>query len=250
MNFSVTTNDVPSPDSMKSLTFGKLLIFAAGLSLLAACAELPKRTPPSKPTVATMTRPPVVPPATVAVQPAMNGIILVAPANHELEKKRIKTQLSKNTRDSLPDSDVGYYMDVLQGRVKQKIGKTKGVGMARNGDLIVIVMRGRAGFEGSNSQVTAGIRQFLAPLSKVLVEYHMTLVSVRIRSEESDMANSQLNELRSQAVARFLMDAGVSGKRMIVLGTGKNEVTQASSGPASRERIELQLEPIVRPAGE
>ncbi|MGH8110241.1 MAG: OmpA family protein [Arenimonas sp.] len=213
--------------------------------LIAACGVLPKRTPPPKTPVTT--KPPVSTPVQ-PVQPVISGVVLVEPGNHEREKNRIKSLLSKSTGDSLPAAEVGYYLDVLQGRLKQKIGNSKGVGIARSNDRIVIVMTGGSGFEATNSQISPGIRQFLAPLSKILVEYRMTLVSIRIRSDNSatKMSNPQLTEQRAQAVAKYLMDAGVSNKRMVVVGAGKSG---ANSAAGSRERIELQIEPIVRATG-
>ncbi len=247
MNFSVITRDSHESNRENSSRSGKLQVIAAAMLLLAACTMLPKKTPPPKP-VATA-KPPVSTPA--PVQPVSSGIVLVEPGSQEREKNRIKLQLSKSAKDSLPAAEVGYYMDVLQGRVKQKIGNTKGVGIARSNDRIVIVMTGSSGFEAGNYHISPGIRQFLAPLSAVLVEYRMTLVSVRIRSDNSaaKISNPQLTEQRAQAVAKYLIDAGVSNKRMVVVGTGKTAAASANSTSGSRERIELQVEPIVRATG-
>ncbi len=242
MNFSGITKNSREHSRKKYFRLGKLLMLAMAILLFAACAVLPKKTPTPKPVVTTK------PPVTTPVQPVTSGDVLVEPANHEREKNRIKLQLSKNAADSLPASEVGYYMDVLQGRVKQKIGNSKGIGIARSNDRIVIVMTGGTGFEGTNHQVSPGIREFLAPLSKILVEYRMTVVSIRIRADGSGgkASNPQLTEQRAQAVAKYLIDAGVSNKRMVVVGAGKSNANSAS---ASRERIELQIEPIVRAAG-
>ncbi len=248
MNFFVKTSNALNCNLAKAiLAAGRLLPIVVAISLLAACAELPKRAPAPK-TIIVNPKPTPSAPASTPAPTVISGVVLVAPANHEQEKNKIKLLLSKTSRDSLPASEVGYYMDVLQGRVKQKIGKNPGIGIARSNDRLVIVMRGSSGFEAGNAQISPGIRQFLAPLSKVLVEYRMTLVSIRIRSDNSDSNNLQLTEQRSQAVARFLMDAGVSKKRMVVVGAGKNGVAPANPASVNNARIELQLEPIVRSA--
>lgn len=252
MNFFVKTSSALNRNLVKAIPAAvRLLPIAVAIALLAACAELPKRAPLPKTIIVNPKPParapvPAVAPAPPAV--AISGVVLVAPANHEQEKNKIKLLLSKSSRDSLPVSEVGYYMDVLQGRVKQKIGKTKGIGMARSDDRIVIIMRGSSGFETGNAQISPGIRQFLAPLSKVLVEYRMTLVSIRIRADNSGLNNLQLTEQRSQAVARYLMEGGVSKKRMVVVGVGKPGVAPVNPASVNHARIELQLEPIVRSA--
>ena len=247
MNFFVKTSSALNCNLAETSRIGKLLPIALAMALLAACAELPKRAAPPKTSVVNPKPTPSAPASTPA--PAViSGVVLVAPANHEQEKNKIKLLLSKSSRDSLPVSETGYYMDVLQGRVKQKIGKIQGVGIARSDDRIVIVMRGSSGFEASNTQISPGIRQFLAPLSKVLVEYRMTLVSIRIRADNSGLNNPQLTEQRSQAVAKYLTDAGVTKKRMVLVGTGKSGVVQVNPASVNNARIELQLEPIVRSA--
>lgn len=233
------------PNREKCFRSAKLCMFTAAMLFLAACATVqPRRTAPPKVPVTTK------PPASTPVQAVTSGTGLIDPGNHEQEKNKKKLLLSKSPRDSLPAADVGYYMDVLQGRVKQKIGNTKGIGIARSDDRIVIVMTGGSGFEAGNQRITPGIRAFLAPLSKMLVEYRMTVVSVRIRSDNPDAKaiNPQVNEQRAQAVAKYLIDAGVSSKRMVVVGAGKSSAASAGSASGSRERIELQIEPIVRAA--
>ncbi len=246
MNFFVKTSNALNRNLVKAIpAAGRLLPITFAICLLAACAELPKRAPTPKTTIV---NPKPTASAPVPGAAVISGVVLVAPANHEQEKNKIKLLLSKSNRDSLPASEVGYYMDVLQGRVKQKIGKTQGIGIARSNDRLVIVMRGSSGFEAGNTQISPSIRQFLAPLSKVLVEYRMTLVSIRIRADNSGLNNLQLTEQRSQAVARFLMDAGVSKKRMVVVGAGKRSVAPANPASVNNARIELQLEPIVRSA--
>lgn len=239
MNISGITKDSRVHNRAQFSRFAKLSALAIVLVLLAACAVLPKRAPATKTPVTT--KPTVITPA----QPIASGSALIDPANHEREKNRIKSLLSKSAGDSLPAAEVGYYMDVMQGRIKQKIGNSKGIGIARSNDRIVIVMTGSSGFEAGNYHISPGIRQFLAPLSVVLVEYRMTVVSVRIRADGSggNAGNPQLTEQRAQAVARYLQDAGVSSKRMVVVGAGKSTMNSASG---SRERIELQIETVVR----
>ena len=174
---------------------------------------------------------------------------MLDPSSYEQDKNRTKLALATNSRDSLASSEVGYYMDVLQGRLKQVAGKLVGIG--RKGDRIVLSLPGRSGFESSNTEINPSIREALAPLSKVLVEYRMTLVSVRIRADDSGPQgiNPQLAEQRALAVAGYLTEAGVSGKRIVIAGSGLSRPPAANSGPETRARIELQLEPIVRAAG-
>jgi outer membrane protein OmpA-like peptidoglycan-associated protein len=147
---------------------------------------------------------------------------VLSPRDYENEKNRIKQKLAKSDGDSLPSSDVGYYMDVLQGRLKQVAGKD--VAVTRQGEHITLDLTNRAAFDSDGTHVSAGFRDLLSALANVLVEYRMTLVSVRVRSGESGaQANHpRVADLHAKAVARSLAD---------------------------RARVELQVEAIVRAKG-
>ena len=159
--------------------------------------------------------------------------------SYEQDKNRIKQALAINSGDSLAPADVGYYMDVLQGRLKQVTGKSIGIG--RQGDRIVLDLTSRMAFGPGSTQLSPGNHAILAPLSKVLVEYRMTLVSVRVRADDSvtHAIDPHLSEQRAQAIANDLAEAGVGLKRIVIAGVGAE----------SRVRVELLLEPIVSPAG-
>ena len=215
---------------------------AAALVALAACTTPHPRPPvarppvmPTKPVVRTPAKPtrPVVP-----IAPATTPIVRVFPS-YEQEKTRTKSALATNIGESLAPPEVGYYMDVLQGRLKQVSGKS--IGIVRQGDRIVLNLSGRSSFDAGSAQINPGIRDTLGSVTKVLVEYRKTLVSVRTHADGvgATPINQQLAEQRAQALARYLADAGVSDKRIVAAGTGAE----------NRARIELQLEPVVHAAG-
>lgn len=152
--------------------------------------------------------------------------------------------LAKNTRDTLPPAEVGYYMDVLHGRLKQLTGSSIGVG--RQVNIIVIVLTG-AGFEQGSSQFNPALRDTLARLSTVFVEYRKTTIAVRVRGDDSGAqgSNPQLAEQRRIAVADFLAAAGVSDKRIVIAGAAPSRAPAARARAANPLRVELRLEPIV-----
>ena len=210
---------------------------------LAACATphkpAPVTRPPAKPLrilPAAHARAPA--PAAPAPTPAPTAAVLDS-RSYEQDKNRIKQALANNSSDALAPAEVGYYIDVLQGRLKQVTGKSIGIG--RKGDRIVLDLSGGVAFESGSAQINAGIHQILTSLSKVLVEYRMTMVSVQVRSDDAGAhaINPGLAEQRALAIAHDLADAGVAVKRIVIAGVG----------PEHRMRVEMQLEPIVRAAG-
>src|SRR4029079_17997884 len=97
-----------------------------------------------------------------------------------------------------------------------------GLGVGRSGDRIAVVLSVRAGFEPGGDQINPVLRETMKPLSKALTEYRKTFLSVRIRPEDAGTAarNPQLAEQRAVAVARYLVESGIAGKRIVVAGTG------------------------------
>ena len=104
------------------------------------------------------------------------------------------------------------------------------------------------GCNPGGAQLAAGIDESLAPLSKVLVEYRLTLGSLHIGADPvaEPATRPPLAQQRAQAVARFLVKAGVAGKRIVIAGSGVNRPPVTSVGLENRTRLELHNEPIVR----
>lgn len=153
--------------------------------------------------------------------------------------RRVAPAPAPNNGDALAPADVGYYMDVLQGRLKQVAGTRIGIG--RHGDRIVLDLTGRMAFGPGSTQLSAADHGIIASLSRVLVEYRMTQVLVRVRAADAatHAIDPRLSQQRAQAIANDLVAAGVTPRRIAVAGIGADK----------RVQIELSLEPIVGSAG-
>jgi len=237
----------PGPERTRARPrfISKSLALVAILFALNACTPLHPRAP--------IRKPPAKNPDSVVAVPS-SGVAVLDPGNYEQEKGRIKRTLAGNSSDSLAPAEVGYYLDVLQGRLKQVA--RQGMGVGRRSDRIVLTLLVRAGFEPGGGQLTPGMREILKPVSKGLVEYRKTFLSVRIRPGEAGTptSNPQLAEQRALAVARYLTESGVAGKRIVVAGTGAggptDQMPAIKAGPENPVRVELQIEAIVRAAGD
>jgi len=197
-----------------------LALLAVVMLALAACATHPMpQSPPPPPLHARRTHPVSAP----QVQPRVTPAPAPAPAN---------------SGESLASADVGYYMDVLQGRLKQVMGS---IGVGRQGNRIVLDLTSRMTFSPGSTQLGASDHTILASVSKVLVEYRMTLVSVRVRAADAaaHAIDASLSEQRAQAIANDLAESGVAPGRIVI----------ARLGAENRTHVELSLEPIVSPAG-
>jgi hypothetical protein len=162
--------------------------------LLAACAahRTPKPvTPPSKPKATTSA-------ATDAPK---------YPQGNE----NIKQGPAKGSADALAPTEVGYYMDVLQGRLRQ----VAGIDVVRREDRIVVGVAGGCDFASGRAQADAGLRSAIAALAGVLTEYRKTLVSVRMRAADTS-PDPQLAQRCAVAAAHSLVNAGLGAKRVVL----------------------------------
>lgn len=141
----------------------------------------------------------------------------------------------KNT--GLPAGEVGYYMDVLQGRLQQQLDPA--VVVARENDSIVLDFSRRLAFTADTTQLNADSRELLAPLAKILGEYRAALVLVRVSAEENAAAAHRLAQLRAGAIERILIDAGTASVRIAASAT----TTPARDGEA---HVEIVLVPETR----
>jgi outer membrane protein OmpA-like peptidoglycan-associated protein len=159
----------------------------------------------------------------------------------------VRRTLGSSGRNALGPTDVGYYMDVLQGRLTQEIGKDGRI--ERRGDSIVLLLP--TGFDIDSSQLNPAGRQIMRALTGILVEYRLTVVSVQIRGVESDAhgANLPLASDRAEAFSKYLAEAGIAGKRIATAGEGSRLPPIPGVGDRPDGiRVELQLSPIVTTA--
>jgi outer membrane protein OmpA-like peptidoglycan-associated protein len=221
------------------------------LFALVACTTPAQRPSTPAPTTAPVpATPPAKPPAVPATaQP--KGPIVLGSHGYEEAKQKIKVALAKNPADALPPEEVGYYVDVLQGRLKQVASKQVGVVVGRQGNDVILDLSSRLDFESGSARVTSGIAETLAPIVKVLAEYKMMLVAVDASPIDNGDApvDARLSEQRGLGVARHLASAGVSPARIVVAGSSAGRTADGKTvATDARTHLEIHLEPIVRSA--
>jgi outer membrane protein OmpA-like peptidoglycan-associated protein len=240
----VRTDDSPPEARARGV---RLLACALVLLMLAACASKPKKVAPPVIEPGPVTRPVTAPPAQRPAPPKPPVVTPPPPArNFAQEKARRKLELAADEGNSVGASEVGYYLDVLLGRLKQRLGSDTGV--ARHGQHIVVVLPASAGFPVGGSALTPALRSKLTPLAQVLVEYRRVLVSVYVRADASVIgaSNPRLAEQRTKVVAAYLGGAGLDPRRVLGAPPAPPRPGVASPGGGSG-RIEIQLEPVLRP---
>lgn len=145
---------------------------------------------------------------------------------------------------------VGYYMDVQEAKLRQKLEGT-GVSVTRMGDNITLNMPSSITFALNSSDLNAQFYNALDGVSMVLKEYEKTVVEVAGHTDSSgtDQYNQALSERRAQSVASYLGSHGVSSKRLITVGAGESRPVASNDteqGRAANRRVELTIVPVTQ----
>lgn len=145
---------------------------------------------------------------------------------------------------------VGYYMDVQEAKLRQKLEGT-GVSVTRMGDNITLNMPSSITFALNSSDLNAQFYNALDGVAMVLKEYNKTVVEVagHTDSSGSDQYNQALSERRAQSVASYLSSHGVQGSRLITVGAGEGHPVASNDseqGRAANRRVEMTIVPVTK----
>jgi outer membrane protein OmpA-like peptidoglycan-associated protein len=227
------------------------LLAVCGLALafaLSGCASKPKRPTPPPPVA--VVRPPPKPPAPTRPTPPPAPEPITTPLspqrNFAQEKATRKLQLAADPKNAVAPSEMGYYLDVLVGRLKQGLGPDTGI--ARHGQHVVVVLPASASFPVGGTALTPALRAKLGPLARVLLEYRRVLVGVYVRADASVIgaSNPRLAEQRAQVIAAYFGGAGLDPRRILTAPPGPSRPAANQPANGGRSRIEIQLEPVLR----
>ncbi|MDX1569339.1 MAG: OmpA family protein [Xanthomonadales bacterium] len=150
----------------------------------------------------------------------------------------------------LAAGEVGYYMDIQEGRFRQKLAPA-GVSVVRTGDSIRLTMPGQLTFDEDSVGLSPAVRPLLSDLAEVLNEYDRTLIALHGFTDDSgpEDYNRVLSERRAKALARFLAEHGVPIERMVIVGKGETAPIASNATEEGRRlnrRVEITVEPVTR----
>jgi outer membrane protein OmpA-like peptidoglycan-associated protein len=151
---------------------------------------------------------------------------------------------------ALAGGGVGYYMDVQEAKLRQRLEGT-GVSVTRMGDNITLNMPSNITFALNSSDLNANFFSALDGVSLVLKEYDKTVIEVagHTDSSGSDQYNQALSERRAQAVSGYLSSHGVKNQRLIPIGAGEGHPVASNDteqGRAANRRVELTIVPVTK----
>lgn len=151
---------------------------------------------------------------------------------------------------ALAGGGVGYYMDVQEAKLRQKLEGT-GVSVTRVGDNITLNMPSSITFALNSADLNAQFYNALGGVSMVLKEYNKTVIEVagHTDSSGSDQYNQQLSQRRAQSVASYLSGQGINSQRLLTVGAGESypiASNDTEAGRAQNRRVEMTIVPITK----
>src|SRR3954469_3811249 len=143
---------------------------------------------------------------------------------------------------------VGYYMDVQEAKLRQKLEGT-GVSVTRMGDNITLNMPSSITFALNSADLNAQFYNALEGVSMVLQEYNKTVIEVagHTDSSGSDQYNMQLSERRAQSVTSYLASHGIQSSRLMPVGAGESHPVASNDteqGRSANRRVEMTIVPV------
>jgi len=149
---------------------------------------------------------------------------------------------------ALGGAAVGQYMDRQQRALEAELSGS-GVGLARQGDNLVLRMPSDVTFATNQSNVEPRFEQTLRDVAGVLREYPASTVDVVGHTDSSggDAINQPLSERRALAVADSLIRDGVQRERLYVAGVSSTQAVASNATPEGRaqnRRVEILIRPF------
>jgi len=186
--------------------------------------------------------------ATGALAGALGGAVLGYLTNTRNGEEGRKNALIGAGVGALGGAAVGQYMDRQQRAMEAELSGS-GVGVARQGDTLVLRMPSDVTFATNQSTIDPRFDSTLADVANVLREYDRSLVDVVGHTDSSggDAINQPLSERRAVSVADALIRNGVQRERLYVAGnSSRNPIASNDTVPgrAQNRRVEILIRPF------
>jgi outer membrane protein OmpA-like peptidoglycan-associated protein len=151
---------------------------------------------------------------------------------------------------ALAGGAVGYYMDVQEAKLRQKLAGT-GVSVTRDGDNIILNMPGNVTFATNSSDINGDFFPVLDSVTIVLDEFDKTLVEVMGHTDSTGAHeyNQALSEKRAGAVSKYFQSRDIQPLRLATHGYGEDYPVASNDNPAGRSqnrRVEIALVPLTK----
>lgn len=219
----------------------RLLIASAGIAALLGASACTTTDPYSSTPRRNNT-------GTGVIAGAVGGALLGYLTNTSNSEQGRKNALIGAGIGALAGAAVGNYMDAQQEALERELSGT-GVGVAREGDLLILRMPSDVTFATNQSNVSSSFYPVLDDVAAVLNRYDQSTIDIigHADSRGADEYNLGLSRDRASNVARYLIDRGVLPARLYVEGRGESQPiasNDTAAGQAANRRVEITIRPF------
>lgn len=163
-------------------------------------------------------------------------------------RERRKNALIGAGIGAIAGGSVGYYMDVQEAKLREKLAGT-GVSVTRDGDNIILNMPSNITFGVDSADISSNFYQVLDSVTIVVDEFDKTLIEVMGHTDStgSDQHNQALSERRARSVTDYFASREIVPTRLQDYGYGENYPVASNDtdqGRAQNRRVEIALVPI------
>jgi len=163
-------------------------------------------------------------------------------------RERRKRALIGAGLGAIAGGSVGYYMDVQEAKLRQKLSGT-GVSVTRQGDNIVLNMPSNITFGVDSANISGDFYQVLNSVNLVVKEYDKTLIEIMGHTDSSGSRqyNQDLSERRAASVSQYFASREVKRLRLATYGHGEDYPVannNTEQGRSQNRRVEIVLVPI------
>lgn len=178
---------------------------------------------------------------------ALGGALLGYLTNTSNSEEGRKNALIGAGIGALGGAAVGAYMDRQQRDLEAELSGS-GVGVARQGDNLVLRMPSDVTFASNQSAINSRFNATLDDVAAVLNRYDQSTIDIigHADSDGADDYNLNLSRQRASSVAQYLVNRNVLADRLYVDGRGESEPV-ASNGTAEGKAQNRRVEILIRP---
>lgn len=179
---------------------------------------------------------------------ALGGAVLGYLTNTSNSEQGRKNALIGAGVGALGGAAVGQYMDRQQRDLENQLSGS-GVGVARQGDNLILRMPSDVTFATNQSTIDPRFNATLDDVANVLRRYDQSLVDIVGHTDSSggDAINQPLSERRAISVADALIRAGIQRERLYVAGVSSRNPVASNATPEGRaqnRRVEILIRPF------
>jgi len=179
---------------------------------------------------------------------ALGGALLGYLTNTSNSEEGRKNALIGAGIGALGGAAVGQYMDRQQRELEAELSGS-GVGVARQGDNLVLRMPSDVTFASNQSAVNSRFYATLDDVAAVLNRYDQSTIDIvgHADSDGSDDYNLNLSRQRASSVAQYLVQRNVLADRLYVDGRGESQPIASNltaEGKAQNRRVEILIRPF------